>query len=119
MLDLHRKGYEDEKKNVVAPVIDINGKSAAQVMIISCVDDGKLGIPNWQQNFRFAVSIADSVEKAYPGLMRPINISYNKYNQHLSPGALLLEFGTHGCTLEEATYSASLVGELLGELLLS
>lgn len=41
---------------------------------------------------------------------------YRRYNQHLSRGALLLEIGSHGNTLEEATYSAELVGKSLVSL---
>ncbi len=35
----------------------------------------------------------------------------------LSPGALLIEVGSHGNTLEEAKYSAELIGRALAELL--
>ena len=39
------------------------------------------------------------------------------YNQNLTTGSLLLEFGTDANSLEEACYSAELVGNALAELL--
>ena len=35
----------------------------------------------------------------------------------LSPGALLIEVGSHGNTLDEAKYSAELIGTALAQLL--
>ena len=39
------------------------------------------------------------------------------YNQSLTTGSLLIEFGTDVNTLEEVHYSAEMVGESLAELL--
>jgi stage II sporulation protein P len=44
-------------------------------------------------------------------------LCHRKYNQDLSPGALLLEFGSHASTLDEAVYTARLAGDALGEYL--
>ncbi|KAF5032729.1 Stage II sporulation protein P [anaerobic digester metagenome] len=44
--------------------------------------------------------------------------SYRKYNQQLSTGALLLEFGSHANTLDEAKHTAVLTGEALAQVLL-
>lgn len=111
VFDLHRDAIAQGDEEIVKPVININGKDAAQMMIIACVDDGKIGIPNWEQNFRFAANLGDHIETVYPELTRPIFLSYRKYNQHLTTGSLLLEFGTHASSLEEAKYSAELVGK--------
>lgn len=111
VFDIHRDAIEQGDNEIVKPVVNINGKDAAQMMIIACVDDGKIGIPNWEQNFRFAANLNDHIETVYPELTRPIFLSYRKYNQHLTTGSLLLEFGTHASSLEEAKYSAELVGK--------
>mgnify|MGYP003321077975 CR=1 FL=1 len=42
---------------------------------------------------------------------------YRKYNMDVTPCSLLLEFGTDANTLEEAVYSAELVGEALARML--
>jgi stage II sporulation protein P len=38
-------------------------------------------------------------------------LSYSRYNQHLSPGALLVEVGAAGNTQEEALVAASALAE--------
>jgi stage II sporulation protein P len=43
--------------------------------------------------------------------------SYRKYNQQLSTGSLLLEFGSHASTLEEAKRTAVIVGEAVAQVL--
>lgn len=48
---------------------------------------------------------------------RPLNFKNACYNQNLSPGSILLEFGTDANTLEEAVYSGELVGKCLVQTL--
>jgi stage II sporulation protein P len=43
-------------------------------------------------------------------------LASKKYNQNLSKGSLLIEFGTDVNTLDEACYSAELVGDSLVSL---
>lgn len=119
VLDVHRDAIERAGEVIVKPTATIEGKKAAQVMVIACADDGSRDIPNWQQNLRFAAALTDSVAERYPGLMRPIFFCHRKYNQHLTTGSLLLEFGTHASTIEEAVYSAELAGDEIGRLLAS
>ena len=57
------------------------------------------------------------METDSPTLMRPVMFCYRKYNQDLAPGSLLLEFGSQANTLEEAIYTAELVGQSLADLL--
>ena len=47
----------------------------------------------------------------------PYSIESKKYNQSLTKGSLLLEFGTDANSLDEAKYSAELVAESLITLL--
>jgi len=41
----------------------------------------------------------------YPGLFRPMLVRNSRYNQHLAPGAMLLEIGATGNTMPEALRS--------------
>jgi stage II sporulation protein P len=118
LLDLHRDAMPRDDDVIVKPVKLIEGKKAAQIMIIAGCDDGEMNMPNWPRNLRFAVALQNKIEEKYPGLMRPIYLCYRKYNMHLSDGSLLLEFGSNANTLEEAEYSARLAGEALAELIL-
>lgn len=117
VLDIHRDAIQDGN-TLVQPVVEIDGRESAQVMIISGCDDGTMGMPNYLQNFHFACRLQNSMESMYPGLTRPILFDYRKYNQNLTTGSLLLEIGTHGNTLEQAQYAGELVGKALAQTLL-
>jgi len=117
-LDVHRDAihYDDGTKS--KPTAEINGKKAAQVMIISgCEGDGVEDFPEWKDNLTFALHLQNTVEENYDGLMRPVFFCNRKYNMNVTPCSLLLEFGTDANTLEEAVYSASLIGKSISEML--
>ncbi len=117
-LDIHRDAMGTSDGTRLKPTATINGKKAAQVMIISgCDDDGTLGYPNWEYNLRLAVRLQKSMADMYPGLARPLNFCARKYNQNLTKGSLLVEFGTEVNTLEEAKYSGELFGKSLAAAL--
>ncbi len=84
VFDVHRDAIERDGGVVVKPTTRVDGKKAAQLMIISNCDDGSGTIPNWRENLRFAGAIADQIEDAHPDVVRPIMFSYRKYNQQLS-----------------------------------
>ena len=116
-LDLHRDAIEPDSQTIMKPTVLIDGKKAAQIMIISGCDDGTMNMPDYAENLRFAAAIAEKAEEMYPGLCRPVLFDYRKYNMDLSPGLLLIEIGATGNTLEEAEYSAAMLAEVLAELL--
>ncbi len=117
-LDVHRDAIHYESGTKCKPTAVINGKKAAQVMIISgCEGDGVEGFPLWKQNLVFALNLQSKVEESNQGLMRPVFFCNRKYNMDVTPCSLLLEFGTDANTLEEAVYSAQLVGDALAEML--
>ena len=117
VLDIHRDAIQDGN-TLMQPVVEIDGKESAQVMIISGCDDGTMDMPNYMENFHFACRLQESMEKMYPGLTRPILFDYRKYNQDLTTGSLLLEVGTHGNTLEQVQYAGELIGKSLSQTLL-
>ncbi len=117
VLDLHRDSVttDDGKAKLIT---EIGGKKAAQVMLVMGSQSGSVkDYPNWKENLSLAVKLQQTIEQKYPTLARPIFLRSSKYNQNLTTGSLLLEFGTEANTLEEATYSAELVGEALASLL--
>ena len=119
VLDIHRDGIVQSDGTWVSAVCDINGKSAAQVMIISAAGGGGYYVPDYIQNFHLACLLQDSMEAANPGITRPVLLDYCQYNQNLSTGSLLIEIGSHGNTLEQALYSGDLIGESIAEALLT
>ena len=113
VLDVHRDAIQTQDGTRYAPAANINGMRAAQVMIICGADvDGNL--PNFKQNLRFAARWQAKMAQLYPGLARLFDYRY--YNQDLTTGSLLIEMGGHANTLEEAKYSARLVGDALAKL---
>ena len=113
VLDIHRDAIEKADGTRVAPTVTINGKSAAQVMIISGADNGSMNMPNYKKNFRFASLLEQQMESDYKGLTRPILVAYKKYNQNLTTGSILIEVGGHANSVDEAQYSGELVGKSL------
>jgi len=111
VLDIHRDGLQQADGTRIAPVADIGGRDAAQIMMISGCDDGTMGMPDHLKNFRFACALQQELESSFPGLTRPIFFDYRHYNQDLSTGALLIEVGSHGNSLEQAFYAGELIGK--------
>lgn len=117
-IDVHRDAVLYDDGSIMKVVKEVGGRKAAQLMVIAPCDDGTVGVPGWEENFRFSAGFTSAVEEKYPGLMRPVFFCYRNYNLWMAPDALFLEFGTNGNTLEEAKYTARLVAPILGEYLL-
>ena len=117
VLDIHRDAIETDDGTRYAPVANIDGRNAAQIMIISGCDDGTMDYPNYLQNLAFASVLEQQVESDYPGLTRPISFKYKYYNQSLTTGSLLIEVGSNSNSLDEAIYSGYLLGKSLAKTL--
>jgi stage II sporulation protein P len=117
VIDGHRDaiGGGDTK---VKPTAVVNGKKAAQVMILAGCESGSVeNFPNWEENFRFCLQLQKQLETDYPDLARPLLFKSCKYNFDMLNGSVLIEIGTDANTLEEATYSAELLGQALVKIL--
>ncbi len=120
VLDVHRDAIErtvDGETVRVKPTTEIDGKKAAQLMIIAGCDDGKMNMPNYKENLRFAAALQDRLETDFPTITRPLMFDYRKYNQDLTTGSILVEMGGHANSLDEAVYSGELLGKSLSSLL--
>lgn len=118
IIDVHRDALGGGGNDKTKLVAEINGKTAAQVMLVMGSQTGVVTTyPDWKENLHLAMRLQQTMESMYPSLARPILLASKKYNQNLSKGAMLLEVGTDANTLEEALYSAELVGNALAALL--
>lgn len=117
VLDIHRDGIINEDGSLVAPIAGIDGKNAAQFMIITGCDDGDMGMPDYMENFKLACLLQNCAEEAYPDLARALLFDYRNYNQDISTGALLIEVGSHGNSLDEAVYTGELLGNIIADAL--
>ncbi len=118
VLDIHRDAVWKDDGTRIKPTVLIDGRKAAQIMIISGTDKGGLTFDTWRDNLAFAASLQYEGDRMYPGLLRPLNIAAARYNMHFTSGSLLLEVGSDVNTLDEALYSAELMGKVLLKTLL-
>lgn len=118
VLDIHRDAISDADGSPYKVVSSVAGVNAAQMSFIIGTDGGGLEHPEWKENLKLAAAIQQRLLEDYPTLMRPISVRNSRYNQHVSPGALLVEMGAAGNSLDEALLSARLLGEALAETFL-
>jgi stage II sporulation protein P len=118
VFDIHRDSLElpDGTPKATA-YTSSQGEKAAQVMIIATNGDNGLSHPNWKENMKFALRLQSAAETLYSGLMRPLVVSGQRYNEHLAPGYLLLEVGSTGNTIEEAVAGVRLFADSLEQVL--
>lgn len=118
ILDIHRDAIKQSDGTMVAPTATIDGKKAAQIMIISGCQEGDItDFPDWEYNLRFAVQLQKYCQEMFPGLVRPLFFCAREYNMHKSRCSLLIEMGSDANTLDEAAYSGRLLGKALAALL--
>lgn len=118
ILDVHRDAMQQSDGTRLKPTTEINGKKAAQIMIISGCEEGNVkGFPDWKYNLRFAMELQKKCQDEFPSLMRPLYFSRRKYNMHKSHCSLLVEFGSDSNTLDEAAYSGRMFGKALADMM--
>lgn len=118
ILDIHRDAIKQSDGTMVAPTAVINGKKAAQIMIVSgCQEKDITDFPDWEYNLRFAVQLQKYCQEMFPGLVRPLFFCAREYNMHKSRCSLLIEMGSDANTLDEAAYSGRMLGKALATLL--
>ena len=108
VLDVHRDALVGSDGETYKLVSREAGETVAQVMLVLGSDDTGLEHPRWTDNLAFAVHLQRELVRGYADLARPIVLRSSRYNQQLSPGALLVEVGGHGNTLTEAVAGARL-----------
>ena len=118
VIDIHRDSITADNKDKIKPVVKIDGKNAAQVMLVMGSQTGGItDYPNWKENLSLALKYQQTLEVMYPGLARAVTLNSGKYNQNLTKGSILLEVGTEANTLDEAKRGAAYAGDALVSLL--
>ena len=119
VIDVHRDAMVTQNGTKYKTVAEVNGETTAQLMFVCGTDGGGLVHDSWRKNLSFQMKLQDRLNTEYPGLMRPINIRDERFNQHVTLGSMLLEVGTSGNSLPEALSSARLFANALADELLS
>lgn len=112
IIDLHRDS--SARKDTV---LRVDGRDVARVMLIIGSGGRSLRQPNWQKNYAVAKNLVAEVERLYPGLSRGIAVKADRYNQHLSPNAVLIEIGGPENSLDEELRTAKLMARAVAGLL--
>ncbi len=116
VIDLHRDAL-GSGNTVYKTRAEASLGNCAQVMLLVGTGDNGLYHPDWEENLRLALYLQNAMELAYPGLARPISLKSERYNQHLSPGSMIIEVGSTGNTLSEAVRAIELFGDAAGDAL--
>ena len=117
VLDVHRDALIGADGTVYKPITTINGEKCAQVMLVMG-SNALYDHPGWLENLALAVQVQKEMNTLWPTLARPIGLRENRYNQQTAPGAMLVEVGSHGNTLQEALAAARMFARALGAVLL-
>ena len=98
LLDIHRDAAPRQE---YADRVDNEGVTKVQIVL------GRSN-PNLKANEAFAKQVKAIVDRKYPGFIKGIHYGQGKYNQDLSPRALLLEFGAHTNARQSAERGAAI-----------
>lgn len=115
VLDLHRDAVET-RTGQLRPLAPGSTVPTAQIMLVVGTDGSGLKHDNWEKNLSLALKLHTILEEISPGIMRPLSIRAQRFNQDLSDGALLVEIGAAGNSRAEALAAAKILGTAIGEL---
>ena len=118
VLDVHRDALGSDGV-VYKTMAEEDGTVASQIMLLAGSDESGLEHPNWRSNLALALYLQEAVGRRHPSLMRPVALVPQRYNQHLTPGSLILEVGSSGNTLQEALAAIRLFADAAAPALLA
>ncbi|HHW41821.1 MAG TPA: stage II sporulation protein P [Syntrophomonadaceae bacterium] len=111
LIDLHRDAGLPKKETA-----RVGGEDVARILLVVGTGE-RLANPHWRENYAFAQSIAHRLEERYPGVLKAVRLKAGRYNQHISPHAVLVEVGSDKNTLAEGLGAARCLAHVLVELL--
>ncbi len=109
MLDIHRDSQPREHTT-----IEFDGLTYAKVMVVVGTDN-----PAWKKNEGFARALLGLMQAKYPGISLGVYAKPGRFNQHHSPGLLVLEVGGVENTLEECLRTSRLIAEAVARMVRS
>jgi stage II sporulation protein P len=112
-LDLHRDAIADADGNQIAQTVFAGDETYAPLMLVVGTNYSGLNHPQWQENFSLALKVQTQLEEICPGIGKKINLRSERFNQDLSPGALLVEIGTSGNSRQDAIRSAKVLADAI------
>ncbi len=118
ILDIHRDAYSGPYNG--ANCARQGDTQIAYVMMLVGKGTGATGSgfdarPDWPKNLALAQAITDGMNAQVAGVSREVKIKPGRFNQHVSPGALLIEVGNNRNTLDEALAACPVIAQALAQ----
>ena len=110
VLDLHRDASGDQAGQMRTRA-EVEGEASAQLMVVIGTNH-----ENYQENLSLGLKLHALLEQRCPGIMRPLQLRGQRFNQDLSPGSLLIEVGAAGNSHGEARLAAAQLAEAIAAL---
>jgi len=115
VLDVHRDAISINTEQY-KPVVKIADKNVAQFLLVVGTNQGGLKHSEWRENLKLALKIKELADEKYPGLCRYVILRKERFNQQVSNGAMIVEMGATGNTVEEVLETSKYFSELLTEV---
>lgn len=116
VIDIHRDALSLDSEKQLTTHAEVYGKDSSQLMMVVGTDASGRNHPNWQENMALAVKLHTRLEQLSPGVCRPISFRTQRFNQDLSTGAMLIEVGAAGDSLEQALVATRVLAEAVLDL---
>ena len=100
VLDLHRDAA-GEGADQMRTLAEVDGEPSAQLMVVIGTNHDR-----YEENLSLGLKLHVQLENQAPGIMRPLQLRAQRFNQDLSSGALLIEVGAAGNSHPEARKAA-------------
>ena len=110
VLDLHRDAGGSDTDQMRTKAV-VNGETSAQLMIVIGTNH-----EHYEENLALGLKLHARLEQQAPGIMRPLQLRAQRFNQDLSEGALLIEVGAAGNSHSEAGIAAEELAKAIAAL---
>ena len=110
VLDLHRDASAGAGGQM-RTLAQVEGQACAQLMVVLGTNHA-----DYEENLSLGLKIHSLLEEEHPGLMLPLQLRAQRFNQDLCPGALLIEVGAAGNSHEEALLAVQPLAEAIATL---
>ncbi len=110
VLDLHRDASGDETGQMRTRA-EVDGETSAQLMVVIGTNHEA-----YEENLSLGLKLHALLEQRTPGIMRPLQLRGQRFNQDLSTGGLLIEVGAAGNSHGEARIAATQLAEAIVDL---
>ncbi len=118
IIDLHRDTLLRADCSKLKPTSVIDGEKCAQVMLVIGAGSESVEQPHWRENLALNYKWQSYLMQIGEGFARPMYLRYGRFNQHTGVGTMLIEVGSCGNTLTEASRAGAYAAEALAEMIL-